>query len=250
MSATETLTPLKATVAVPSHVPTRLKGTLWQSSWLAKTYYESVLALASVVAKAQIAPDWLTAASLFLSLSAGGAAATGHFGFAAFLLVASGSLDLLDGAVARLTNQTSRWGALLDSTVDRFSDALPLGGLLLFYAPHRLAMCGLILNIVFSFTISYVRARAEALGEKLPETFMRRAERVLLLLTSLLLGTLHLPSFDTILGLPNAPMLLSILISTVLNGVGCCLILSAAYRALKSTPVNTMAAHRYNEGTP
>jgi CDP-diacylglycerol--glycerol-3-phosphate 3-phosphatidyltransferase len=235
MSATETLSPLKATITVPSRVPVRLQGTVWQRSWLAKTYYEGLLAFAGWAAKAQITPDALTALSLLLSLGAALACGYGHFGLAVILLIGSGSLDLLDGAVARLTNQTSRWGALLDSTVDRVSDALPLAGLLLFYASNRVAMGTIILSIVFGFTISYVRAKAESLGEKLPQTFMRRAERLLLLLAGLTVGTIDSTRFDAVAGAPHSPMLLLLLVGTVLNAIGCCLILGAAYRQLKPT---------------
>jgi CDP-diacylglycerol--glycerol-3-phosphate 3-phosphatidyltransferase len=199
--------------------------------------------MARHAAKAHISPDALTASSLFMSLAAAGCAAYGQFSLAAALVILGGCLDLLDGAVARLTNQASRWGALLDSSVDRIADALPLTGLVLFYANNRVAMAFALMSIVFSFTISYVRARAESLGEALPQTFMRRAERMLLLVVALLLGTLSVPSVDAWLGAPRTPMLIWILLTTVLNFFGCCSIFFAARRALSVQSTEPIASH-------
>jgi CDP-diacylglycerol--glycerol-3-phosphate 3-phosphatidyltransferase len=245
MSATDTLSPLKGALSVRRPTPARLRGTIWQRSWVAKTFYDGLLALATRAAKAHISPDMLTALSLVMSFAAAGFAAYGRFVLAAALLLLGGCLDLLDGAVARLTNQASRWGALLDSSVDRVADALPLAGLVLYYSPNRLAMALPLLSIVSSFTISYVRARSESLGETLPQTFMRRAERMLLLVVALLLGTVSLPSLDAWFGVVSTPMLIWVFVTMVLNLFGCGSILIAAHRALArpdSVPVASAVA--------
>lgn len=232
MSFTHTLSSLKSPLAVPTAVPARLRGTVWQRSWLAKAYYSGLLTFAQWASKTSITPDAITAVSLLFSVAAMSATVFGHFGFAVVLLAISGSFDLLDGAVARLTDRTSRWGALLDSTVDRLADALPLFGILFFYAPNRWAMGLVAANVLFGFTISYVRARAESLGEVLPQTFMRRAERLLVLVASLLLGLMDTPQLDALVGLPRALLLISLLIGTILNFVGAFAILVVARRQL------------------
>jgi CDP-diacylglycerol--glycerol-3-phosphate 3-phosphatidyltransferase len=232
MSVTETLRFLKGSILIPRQEPLRLKGTIWQHSRIANFYYFLLLHFAKWTAKARISPDSLTVGSLAVSVVATFAIAYGQFGYAAVFLVISGSLDLLDGAVARLTNQASRWGALLDSTVDRVADALPLCGLLFFYASNRIAMSIIVSNILFGFTISYVRARSESLGKKLPETFMRRAERLIVLFSSLLLGLVETPPIDTLFGITHAPLMVAILIGTVLNLIGVSNILVVAYRHL------------------
>jgi CDP-diacylglycerol--glycerol-3-phosphate 3-phosphatidyltransferase len=239
MSATETLSPLKGALSVRRPTPARLRGTIWQRSWLAKAFYDALLALADRAAKAHISPDVLTALSLVTSFAAAACAAYGKFILAAALLLLGGCLDLLDGAVARLTNQASRWGALLDSSVDRVADALPLAGLVLYYSPNRVAMALPLLSIVSSFTISYVRARSESLGATLPQTFMRRAERMLLLMVALLLGSVSIPTVDAWLGVVGAPMLIWVTLTMVLNLFGCGSILMAAHRALARPTLKT-----------
>lgn len=172
----------------------RLDGTVWSRFPLARAGYRSVSSLAAAIGQLGISADAFTYTSLLLSFGAGCAAATGRLSAAAMLVLAGGFFDLLDGAVARATGTSSRWGALLDSTVDRLSDGLPLLGLVVLYG-HRgwlaavpgLAMLG-------ALTLSYARARAEALGVSLPPLFMRRAERLVVLVLSLLASAIPFPA--------------------------------------------------------
>jgi phosphatidylglycerophosphate synthase len=117
------------------------------------------------------------------------AAATGSFAASASIILASGLLDALDGIVARATGRESRFGALLDSTVDRLSDGLPLVGVTVFYATSGGGAVAIpVLAMMGAFTVSYIRARTEALGGTLPPLFMRRAERLALLVVAFLLA--------------------------------------------------------------
>lgn len=137
-------------------------------------------------------PNSLTFASLVLALACGAVAASGAFLTAAVLLVASGVFDLLDGSLARATNRTTAYGALLDSCLDRVSDAAPLLGLMVFIAPMGWFVVIPAITLVGAFMISYVRARAESLGGKLPWLWMRRSDRLILLTVALLVGPIHL----------------------------------------------------------
>jgi phosphatidylglycerophosphate synthase len=106
----------------------------------------------------------------------------------AYLLLAGGLLvlaclcDALDGAVARLGNQRSRFGAFLDSTVDRFSDFAVFGGIAAAYALARPANATFVLLSMLAFfnafMISYTRARAEDLIESCTVGFWQRGERM------------------------------------------------------------------------
>ncbi len=149
-------------------------------------------ALTRPLARWGVAPDGLTAASLVPAAASGLAAAQGHFIAAAILLLLSGLLDVLDGALARRTGRATRAGALLDSTLDRVADALPLVGLAVAFAPLGLAWLPA-LAIVTGFTVPYARARAEALGARLPFLWMRRAERLLLTAAALALADVAVP---------------------------------------------------------
>ncbi len=218
----EPLVPASASIA-------RLNGTPWAKLILARGFYRCVEFAAQILGRAGISADAITYASLFLAVISGVAVGLGHPGLAAMLVLLSGSLDLLDGAVARTTGSASRWGALLDSTLDRVADAAPLAGVVVYYSNWRGAAAAPLLSIVAGFVISYVRARAEALGQQLPSLFMRRAERVLLVAGSLALGTV---SFDGIMASPL--MLAGVALSGLLNVVGAISILAAARVAMKA----------------
>jgi len=207
----------------------RLNGTLWAKLVAARGFYRGVELSARVLGRIGVTADAITYVSLVLALFAGIAVGTHHPGVAAAFVLLSGCFDLLDGAVARTTGSASRWGALLDSTLDRVADAAPLAGVVVFYAQSSWAIVAPLLAIVAGFVISYVRARAEALGIVLPSLFMRRAERVMLVAGSLLLGTVVLP------GGVHAPLMLAgVALNAVLNVVGALTILAAARSAMKS----------------
>ena len=173
-----------------AYVRMRLDGSLWGRWAPAHAAYAACLKLGGWLAAAGVGADTLTYLSLALALGAGIAAALQAFAIAALLVVASGICDVLDGAVARASGSQSRYGALLDSTIDRYSDVLPLVGLIVAFKSAGFALVVPALALLGSFSVSYVRARAESLGAKLPALFMRRTERVLLLTLCLLLGTL------------------------------------------------------------
>lgn len=156
--------------------------------------FEAALArVALILGRLGATPNSLTFVSLVLALACGAAAATGAFLIAAAFLVASGVFDLLDGSLARATNRITAYGALLDSSLDRISDAAPLLGLMIFIAPMGWFAVIPAITLVGAFMISYVRARAESLGGKLPSLWMRRSDRLILLTAGLLVGPIHLP---------------------------------------------------------
>ncbi|MCI0798674.1 MAG: CDP-alcohol phosphatidyltransferase family protein [Chloroflexi bacterium] len=110
-----------------------------------------------------------------------------------FLL--GGGLDLMDGALARLTGTESPFGALLDSVFDRLGEAALFVGLAVYglragFGDHYLMffMTVLLLALIFSQGVSYLRARGEGLGVFTRAGVMTRPERVVLLGIGLLIG--------------------------------------------------------------
>ena len=106
------------------------------------------------------------------------------------------TFDSLDGVMARLSERSSRWGAYLDSTLDRVADSAIFGGLVLWYSgsgntPYlaALALACLILGSV----VSYAKARAEGLGMTANVGIAERAERVVVVLLATGLVGLGLP---------------------------------------------------------
>jgi len=105
-----------------------------------------------------------------------------------------GLLDALDGALARLTGQKSRFGAFLDSFVDRLCEAVLYLGLLIFYTRHgaRQEIMLIYAAIVGSLLISYARARAEGLGLECKVGLLTRMERIAILSLALILNRMSI----------------------------------------------------------
>ena len=106
------------------------------------------------------------------------------FFYAGLVIIAAGIFDMVDGRVARQTQQVTVFGAFFDSVIDRYSDVVLFFGLLVFYARgNRLFYVFLAAFVMItSLMVSYTRARAEALIGKCKVGFMERPERVVLLI--------------------------------------------------------------------
>jgi CDP-diacylglycerol--glycerol-3-phosphate 3-phosphatidyltransferase len=145
--------------------------------------------IVGILSKSGITPNTLTLTNLALNIVAAYVIATGHFVLGGVLILGSGLFDLLDGALARFSKQTTKFGAILDSTVDRISEAATLCGLLIWYVPQEDAILATVLILVVlvgSFLVSYIRARAEGLGWQCQIGLFTRAERVIVLAIGLL----------------------------------------------------------------
>ena len=149
--------------------------------------------LNAVLVKSRLKPNTLTWCALAISLIAAATIATNHPIIAGFLVLISGLFDILDGALARSTNQATRFGALLDSTFDRISDAILLLGLLAFYimSGGTIEIVLVFLALIASFLTSYIRARAEGIGINCPVGLFTRTERVIILALGLLFSPLY-----------------------------------------------------------
>jgi len=146
--------------------------------------------IVGILSKSGITPNALTLINLALNIVAAYVIATGHFLLGGVLVLVSGLFDLLDGALARFTKQTTSFGAILDSTVDRISEAATLFGLLIWYLARggRLEIVLIFAVLIGSFLVSYVRARAEGLGWQCQVGLFTRAERVIVLAIGLLIN--------------------------------------------------------------
>ena len=150
-----------------------------------------------VLSKSGITPNVLTVMNLALNIVAAYFITTGHFLLGGVLILASGLFDLLDGALARFTKKTTKFGAVLDSTVDRICEAATLCGLVIWYVPQEGATLEIVLILVVwigSFLVSYIRARAEGLGWQCQVGLFTRAERVIVLAIGLLVNRLFIHS--------------------------------------------------------
>jgi len=150
--------------------------------------------IVGILSKSGITPNALTFINLALNIGAAYVIATGHFIIGGVLVLVAGLFDLLDGALARFTKQTTKFGAILDSTVDRISEAAILCGLLIWYIPQgdSLEIVLIFAVLIGSFLVSYIRARAEGLGWQCQVGLFTRAERVIVLAIGLLVNQIFI----------------------------------------------------------
>jgi CDP-diacylglycerol--glycerol-3-phosphate 3-phosphatidyltransferase len=149
--------------------------------------------IVNLLAKTSITPNTVTWLGFFLILIATALIATGYPFAAGWVMLLSGFFDILDGALARLTNQVTKFGGVLDSTLDRLSEAAILIGIMAFFLFHAgselfqwiTLLIGL--TLIFSFLVSYIRSRAEAAGIECQVGVFTRAERVIILALGLLI---------------------------------------------------------------
>lgn len=132
-------------------------------------------------------PNTITVIGTLCTVAGGVIYGTGHIRTAGWFIGVTALFDVLDGTVARRSGTASRFGAFLDSSLDRLSDGAVMGGLATFYAissVHRsvpmVVIC--LAGLIGAFMTSYTRARAEALGIEAKDVgLLQRPERVVLL---------------------------------------------------------------------
>ena len=148
---------------------------------------------AQLLAKTPITPNAITWFGFLLTAVAAVLIVTGNLFAAAFVVLVAGFFDMLDGALARLTNHTTRFGAVLDATLDRLAEAMLLLSLLVIYARDQLVAESLLVGIALlgSLMVSYLRAKIEALGLECKVGLFTRAERVIVLALGLLLSHIN-----------------------------------------------------------
>jgi CDP-diacylglycerol---glycerol-3-phosphate 3-phosphatidyltransferase len=164
------------------------------------------------LAGAGITANLVSGFGLFLSLLAALAFFEGGFRLGSALLVASGLCDILDGELARETHSVTRFGAFLDSTLDRIAEGFVILGIAGFYVvnlvdlasnpnrvlqelsrglePRTWAVVALtaLVALLGSFLVSYTRARAEGLGLECKVGWFERPERLVLIIIAGLFG--------------------------------------------------------------
>jgi CDP-diacylglycerol--glycerol-3-phosphate 3-phosphatidyltransferase len=144
----------------------------------------------------RVSPNLITAVSLVMCAWSGLEAGLGALGGAAWIYALAGILDVLDGRLARLTNQQTKSGALFDSVSDRWGELFVLGGYAWYLrdTPWLLAVMGALGS---SMMVSYTRARAEGLGLSLSGGMAQRAERILLVSVGSFLAAWYAAHPDT-----------------------------------------------------
>ena len=143
------------------------------------------------LALTRISPNVLTFIGLVINIIAafffGHASAVNagrYFFYGGLVIIGAGLFDMVDGRVARRTNQVTVFGAFFDSVIDRYSDVVLFFGVLVYYARlnHLRYVVLTAFVMVTSLMVSYTRARAEALIGQCKVGFMERPERIVLII--------------------------------------------------------------------
>lgn len=140
-----------------------------------------------------VTPNALTVLGFLLNFVNAWLLATGRFPLAGILILAFSALDAFDGTLARLSGQATRFGAFLDSVLDRCSEAVVFFGLLVYFARagHQEELYLTYAAIIGSQLVSYTRARAEGLDLPCQVGWFSRVERIIALSVGLIFGWLR-----------------------------------------------------------
>lgn len=146
------------------------------------------------LARIGVTPNMITWTGLIVSVGAAVLAGSGLLMLAGWVSLVGGGLDMFDGALARMTGKANKFGALLDSSLDRYGEAVLLAGVSTYYAnASQGAMVAVAaVALMGSFMVSYVKARAEGLDVACDVGFFTRPERVIVLGLGLVLGPIGL----------------------------------------------------------
>jgi CDP-diacylglycerol--glycerol-3-phosphate 3-phosphatidyltransferase len=146
--------------------------------------------LVRLLLKTPLTPNAVTWIGFIITAGAAALIALGHDFAAGIVVLVAGLFDMLDGALARVKGQVTPFGAVLDSTLDRLSEAVLLLALVYVFARDSQPLWSLLTGIalVCSLMVSYLRARMEGLGIECKAGVFTRPERVVLLALGLLLS--------------------------------------------------------------
>lgn len=154
------------------------------TSMIGVTCNKVIVGIVGILKALGIHPNALTLIGLLINIGAAVLLAQGRFFAAGWVITGAAIFDMVDGRVARETNQVTRFGGFFDSVIDRYSDLGLLMGLLVYYAninrPFYVVLTAIVMTA--SVMISYTRSRAENTIPKCKVGFLERPERIVLLI--------------------------------------------------------------------
>ena len=167
----------------------RIEREYWTLTGWVKSWADVILdPLARVLARLGVQPNLLSLIGFFAASAAGAVVAAGYISQGGLLFLLSGPFDALDGSLARTAGLESRFGAFLDSFIDRYSEAAVLFGILCWSTFHDRHILVLVtfLTMIGSLMVSYARARAEGLKISCKVGLFTRLERFIVLTLTLI----------------------------------------------------------------
>lgn len=156
---------------------------------MVRDYYSLLDRYCGHLLTSDLSPNFITVAGLLVSALVAYAFSRGMFLTGGCLLFLAAVFDTLDGAIARKKGQSSLYGALLDSTLDRYSEFFIFSGLLIFFRSDW-SFFFILLTLLGSMMVSYIKARAQSLGQNRTVGLMQRPERMVVLFFGAILNPL------------------------------------------------------------
>ena len=138
--------------------------------------------------ESRLTPNTISLTGFLLNLVAAALVTQRYFFLAGLAFILGSLMDMLDGRYSRMSGKGTRFGAFLDSTLDRVEEGVVLTAVAAYFADRgdELATAACVLAVVGSYMVSYTRARAEALGVECKVGIATRAVRVVILSAGLL----------------------------------------------------------------
>jgi CDP-diacylglycerol--glycerol-3-phosphate 3-phosphatidyltransferase len=160
------------------------------TDFLRRLFKDVLDSIAAFLNKLGVKPNMVTAAGLIGNLIAAFFIAYGKLTWGGLIAMLVGPLDALDGTMARMRNESGRYGAFVDSVTDRYSEIALYGGLLVYFNKTGTWQDALLVFFaaVGSIMVSYTRARAEALNYSAKIGLLTRAERYIVLIPGIIFG--------------------------------------------------------------
>jgi CDP-diacylglycerol--glycerol-3-phosphate 3-phosphatidyltransferase len=220
--------------------------------------YRALMPVGRLLVAAGVSANAISIASLVIAILAAVAFATGHFGVAALVASIASLADGVDGLVARLSGTKSRFGQVLDTTIDRYVDALFLGGILVYVRGELVLLLVTLGAIVGSFMVSYASSVERELGVSSGSAPMRRAHRLAYLMVASASAPIVGRALHGIVSeADRAPVMLTLAAIAIVGNVSAVRRLFAAARvagarenARASGPDGTEVATKVSAGRP
>jgi phosphatidylglycerophosphate synthase len=161
-----------------------------------KAIYAIINPLVKVLVKMGVTPNFVTTTGLVINIISAIVFIIGgeygqrgdlrYIGWGCGLILFAGLFDMLDGQVARMGNKATRFGALYDSVLDRYSELIMFFGICYYLVAHHYFLSSMVafIALIGSMMVSYVRARAEGLGIECKDGLMQRPERIIMISVS------------------------------------------------------------------
>ena len=155
-------------------------------------YYRLLNPIVGFLIRRGIHPNLLTTFGLVFSILSAILLAKGYFFLGGLTIIVAGTCDLMDGKVARATGLGSKFGALYDSAIDRYSEVIMFFGVCFYFIVNEMYITSIAVFIAVtgSLMVSYIRAKSESLGLQCKVGLMQRQERIVFLASGALFGNI------------------------------------------------------------